>query len=109
MKRHSHALNEGSFPLGITHSEGKTSNGSPRQTSPSGRLLEELLMMAAETSYESGEEILSLQEHHSALLILLLFICRIRPDLLKNMQCYLMSLNFECKKGCFNKHLCQNE
>ncbi|NXR42093.1 CE295 protein, partial [Zosterops hypoxanthus] len=53
VKRHSHALNEGSFPLGITHSEGKTSNGSPRQTSPSGRLLEELLMMAAETSYES--------------------------------------------------------
>ncbi|NXM62483.1 CE295 protein, partial [Illadopsis cleaveri] len=53
VKRHSHALPEGSFPLGITHYEGKASNGSARQTSPSGRLLEELLMMAAETSYES--------------------------------------------------------
>ncbi|NXY28348.1 CE295 protein, partial [Pomatorhinus ruficollis] len=53
VKHHSHAVHEGSFPLGITHYEGKASNGSPRQTSPSGRLLEELLMMAAETSYES--------------------------------------------------------
>ncbi|NWR07797.1 CE295 protein, partial [Paradoxornis webbianus] len=53
VKSHSHALHEGSFPLGTAHYEGKVSNGSPRQTSPSGRLLEELLMMAAETSYES--------------------------------------------------------
>ncbi|NXV10116.1 CE295 protein, partial [Cettia cetti] len=52
VKRHGHALHEGTFPLGITHYEGKASNGSPRQT-PSGKLLEELLMMAAETSYES--------------------------------------------------------
>uniref|UniRef100_A0A8C3QEM5 ALMS motif domain-containing protein n=1 Tax=Cyanoderma ruficeps TaxID=181631 RepID=A0A8C3QEM5_9PASS len=55
VKHHSHALHEGSFPLGITHYEGKASNGSPRQTSPSGRLLEELLMMTAETSYESAQ------------------------------------------------------
>ncbi|NXR67708.1 CE295 protein, partial [Rhadina sibilatrix] len=53
LKCHSHALHEGTFPLGITHYEGKASNGSPRQTHPSGRLLEELLMMAAETSFES--------------------------------------------------------
>ncbi|NWH85757.1 CE295 protein, partial [Aegithalos caudatus] len=53
VKHHSHALHEGTFPLGITHYEGKASNGSPRQTKPSGRLLEELLMMAAETSCES--------------------------------------------------------
>ncbi|XP_066197413.1 centrosomal protein of 295 kDa isoform X1 [Sylvia atricapilla] len=55
VKHHGHAPHEGSFPLGITHSEGKASHGSPRQTSPSGRLLEELLMMAAETSYESAQ------------------------------------------------------
>ncbi|NWZ43986.1 CE295 protein, partial [Brachypodius atriceps] len=53
VKRHGRALHEGSSPLGITHCEEKASNGSPRQTSPSGRLLEELLMMAAETSCES--------------------------------------------------------
>ncbi|NXR79166.1 CE295 protein, partial [Pycnonotus jocosus] len=53
VKCHSHTLHEGSSPLGITHYEGKASSGSPRQTSPSGRLLEELLMMAAETSCES--------------------------------------------------------
>ncbi|XP_063250548.1 centrosomal protein of 295 kDa isoform X2 [Prinia subflava] len=55
VKRHSHALHEGTFPVGITHYEGKASNGSPRQINPSGRLLEELLMMAAETSYESAQ------------------------------------------------------
>ncbi|NWU44614.1 CE295 protein, partial [Hylia prasina] len=53
VKRHSHALHEGTFSLGIAHYEGKASNGSPKQTDPSGRLLEELLMMAAETSCES--------------------------------------------------------
>ncbi|NWV75156.1 CE295 protein, partial [Dasyornis broadbenti] len=53
VKRHSHALHEGTLPLGITNYEGKTSNGSPRQTNPSGRLLQELLTMAAETSYDS--------------------------------------------------------
>lgn len=67
MKRHSPALHEGTFPLGITNYEGKASNESPKQTNPSGRLLQELLMMAAETSYDSGEEILSLQEHYSAI------------------------------------------
>lgn len=61
MKHHSHALHEGTFPLGITNYEGKASDGSPRQTNPSGRLLQELLTMAAETSYDSGEEILFLQ------------------------------------------------
>ncbi|NXB82286.1 CE295 protein, partial [Donacobius atricapilla] len=53
VKRHSHALHEGTFPLGITNYEGKASNGSPKQTNPSGRLLEELLKMAAESSYDS--------------------------------------------------------
>ncbi|NXQ23951.1 CE295 protein, partial [Alaudala cheleensis] len=53
MKHHSHALHEATFSLGITSYEEKASNGSPRQTNPSGRLLQELLMMAAETSYDS--------------------------------------------------------
>ncbi|NWT17485.1 CE295 protein, partial [Vireo altiloquus] len=53
VKHQSYALPEGSFSLGITNYEGKASNGSPRQTDPSGRLLQELLMMAAETSYDS--------------------------------------------------------
>ncbi|NXM20152.1 CE295 protein, partial [Ploceus nigricollis] len=53
VKPHSHALHEGTFPLGITDYDGKTSNESPRQTNPSGRLLQELLMMAAETSCDS--------------------------------------------------------
>ncbi|NXI84963.1 CE295 protein, partial [Rhipidura dahli] len=53
VKHHSHALHEDTFPLGITSYEGKASSGSPRQTNPSGRLLQELLMMAAETSYDS--------------------------------------------------------
>ncbi|NWH32414.1 CE295 protein, partial [Chloropsis hardwickii] len=53
VKHHSRALHGDTFPLGMTNYEGKASNGSPRQTSPSGRLLQELLMMAAETSYDS--------------------------------------------------------
>ncbi|NXS89734.1 CE295 protein, partial [Erpornis zantholeuca] len=53
VKHDSHALRGCTFPLGITNYEGKASNGSPRQTDPSGRLLQELLMMAAETSYDS--------------------------------------------------------
>ncbi|NXY17858.1 CE295 protein, partial [Atrichornis clamosus] len=53
VKHSSHALHEGTLPLGMTNYEGKSSNGSPRQTKPSGRLLQELLMMAAETSYDS--------------------------------------------------------
>lgn len=77
VKHHSYALHGGAFPLGMTNYDRKASNGSPRQTNPSGRLLQELLMMAAETSCDSGEEILSIEEYHSALLILLLFICRI--------------------------------
>ncbi|NWQ62245.1 CE295 protein, partial [Neopipo cinnamomea] len=44
---------EGSLPSSITNCEEQTSNGSPRQTRPSGRLLQELLMMAAENSYDS--------------------------------------------------------
>ncbi|XP_058714763.1 centrosomal protein of 295 kDa isoform X2 [Poecile atricapillus] len=55
VKCHSHALHEGTLPLGITNFEGKASSGSPRQASPSGRLLQELLMMAAETSYDSAQ------------------------------------------------------
>ncbi|XP_014108215.1 PREDICTED: centrosomal protein of 295 kDa [Pseudopodoces humilis] len=55
VKCHSHALHEGTLPLGITNYEGKASSGSPRQASPSGRLLQELLMMAAETSYDSAQ------------------------------------------------------
>ncbi|NWR13973.1 CE295 protein, partial [Emberiza fucata] len=53
VKRHSHALHEGIFPSGIASYEGKASNENPRQTNPPGRLLRELLMMAAETSCES--------------------------------------------------------
>ncbi|XP_050190040.1 LOW QUALITY PROTEIN: centrosomal protein of 295 kDa [Myiozetetes cayanensis] len=48
-------LCEGSLPSSITNYEEQTSNGSPRQTKPSGRLLQELLMMAAETSYDSAQ------------------------------------------------------
>ncbi|XP_068037609.1 centrosomal protein of 295 kDa isoform X2 [Anomalospiza imberbis] len=55
VKHHSHALHEGSFPLGITNYDRKASNGSPRQTNPSGRLLQELLMLAAETSCDSAQ------------------------------------------------------
>ncbi|XP_077030096.1 centrosomal protein of 295 kDa isoform X2 [Agelaius phoeniceus] len=40
---------------GITSYEGKAPNESPRQTNPPGRLLQELLMMAAETSCESAQ------------------------------------------------------
>ncbi|XP_071288867.1 centrosomal protein of 295 kDa [Agelaius tricolor] len=40
---------------GVTSYEGKASNESPRQTNPPGRLLQELLMMAAETSCESAQ------------------------------------------------------
>ncbi|NXO83627.1 CE295 protein, partial [Sitta europaea] len=53
VKRHSHVLHEGTSPLGITNYEGEASNRSPKQNSPSGRLLQELLTMAAETSYDS--------------------------------------------------------
>ncbi|XP_056358260.1 centrosomal protein of 295 kDa [Oenanthe melanoleuca] len=55
VKRHSHALHEGTFPLGIPNYERIASNESPKQTDPSGRLLQELLMMSAETSYDSAQ------------------------------------------------------
>ncbi|KAI1242057.1 hypothetical protein IHE44_0005573 [Lamprotornis superbus] len=55
VKCHSHAPHESTFPLGVTNYEGKASNESPKQTNPSGRLLQELLMMAAETSYDSAQ------------------------------------------------------
>ncbi|XP_053790250.1 centrosomal protein of 295 kDa isoform X3 [Vidua chalybeata] len=55
VKHYSHALHEGTFPLGITNYDRKASNGSPRQTNPSGRLLQELLMLAAETSCDSAQ------------------------------------------------------
>ncbi|XP_021400656.2 centrosomal protein of 295 kDa isoform X4 [Lonchura striata] len=55
VKHHSYALHGGAFPLGMTNYDRKASNGSPRQTNPSGRLLQELLMMAAETSCDSAQ------------------------------------------------------
>ncbi|NWS17017.1 CE295 protein, partial [Pachyramphus minor] len=53
VKCYSPTLCEGRLPSSITNYEEQTSNGSPRQTKPSGRLLQELLMMAADTSYDS--------------------------------------------------------
>ncbi|NXG13179.1 CE295 protein, partial [Grallaria varia] len=50
---YSHTLHEGRLPLSIGNYEEQTSNGSPRQTKPSGRLLQELLMMVSEASYDS--------------------------------------------------------
>ncbi|XP_017693298.1 PREDICTED: centrosomal protein of 295 kDa isoform X3 [Lepidothrix coronata] len=55
VKCYSPTFCEGRLPLSITNYEEQTSNGSPRQTKPSGRLLQELLMMAAETSYDSAQ------------------------------------------------------
>ncbi|NXK94650.1 CE295 protein, partial [Formicarius rufipectus] len=49
----SHTLREGRLLLSIANYKEQISNGSPRQTKPSGRLLQELLRMAAETSYDS--------------------------------------------------------
>ncbi|NXT19471.1 CE295 protein, partial [Syrrhaptes paradoxus] len=54
MKRYSHAPHEeGRSPLSITNCEEQTSNGSPRQSKQSSRLLQEMLMMTAENSYDS--------------------------------------------------------
>ncbi|NWU62919.1 CE295 protein, partial [Pterocles burchelli] len=54
MKRYSHALHEeGRSPLSTTNCEEQTSNGSPRQSKQSSRLLQELLLMTAENSYDS--------------------------------------------------------
>ncbi|XP_051636303.1 centrosomal protein of 295 kDa isoform X2 [Manacus candei] len=55
MKCYSPTFCEGRLPLSITNYEEQTSNGSSRQTKPSGRLLQDLLMMAAETSYDSAQ------------------------------------------------------
>ncbi|KFV05154.1 Centrosomal protein KIAA1731, partial [Pterocles gutturalis] len=53
-KRYSHALHEeGKSPLSITNCEEQTFNGSPRQSKQSSRLLQEVLMMTAENSYDS--------------------------------------------------------
>ncbi|NXG10859.1 CE295 protein, partial [Sakesphorus luctuosus] len=53
VKCYSHTLGEARVPSSTPNYEEQTSNGSPRQTKPSGRLLQELLMMAAETSCDS--------------------------------------------------------
>ncbi|KGL90169.1 Centrosomal protein KIAA1731, partial [Charadrius vociferus] len=54
MKRYSRAFHEeGSLPSSITNCKEQISNGSPRQNKQSSRLLQEVLMMAAENSYES--------------------------------------------------------
>ncbi|NXU85016.1 CE295 protein, partial [Xiphorhynchus elegans] len=53
VRYYSHTLREDKLPLRIANYEEQTSDGSPRQTKPSGRLLQELLTMAAETSYDS--------------------------------------------------------
>ncbi|XP_027501271.1 centrosomal protein of 295 kDa isoform X3 [Corapipo altera] len=55
VKCYSPTFCESRLPLSITNCEEQTSSGSPRQTKPSGRLLQELLMMAAETSYDSAQ------------------------------------------------------
>ncbi|XP_010085627.1 PREDICTED: centrosomal protein KIAA1731 homolog, partial [Pterocles gutturalis] len=55
-KRYSHALHEeGKSPLSITNCEEQTFNGSPRQSKQSSRLLQEVLMMTAENSYDSAQ------------------------------------------------------
>ncbi|XP_074937274.1 centrosomal protein of 295 kDa isoform X1 [Phalacrocorax aristotelis] len=56
VKRYSHALHEeGRFPSSITTYEEQTSNGSPRQSKRSSRLLQEVLMTTAENSYDSAQ------------------------------------------------------
>ncbi|NWS66796.1 CE295 protein, partial [Crotophaga sulcirostris] len=54
MKCYSRALcEESKLPLSITNYEERISNGSPNQSKHSSRLLQEVLMMAAENSYDS--------------------------------------------------------
>ncbi|KFV41695.1 Centrosomal protein KIAA1731, partial [Tyto alba] len=54
VKRYSHAVCEGGrLPLSITNYEEQISNGSPRQSKQSSRLLQEVLLMTAEKSYDS--------------------------------------------------------
>ncbi|KFO80231.1 Centrosomal protein KIAA1731, partial [Cuculus canorus] len=51
---YSHALHEEDrLPLSITKYEEQIANGSPRQSKQSSRLLQEVLMMTAENSYDS--------------------------------------------------------
>ncbi|NXN62128.1 CE295 protein, partial [Rynchops niger] len=53
-KRYSHAFHEGGrLPPSVTSCREQISNGSPRQSKQSSRLLQEVLMMAAENSYDS--------------------------------------------------------
>ncbi|XP_009957195.1 PREDICTED: centrosomal protein KIAA1731 homolog, partial [Leptosomus discolor] len=56
VKRYSHALwEEGKLPSSITGRKEQISNGCPRQSKQSNRLLQEVLMMTAENSYDSGQ------------------------------------------------------
>ncbi|KFP57701.1 Centrosomal protein KIAA1731, partial [Cathartes aura] len=54
VKRYSHGLHEeGKLPSSITNYEEQISNGSPTQSKQSSRLLQEVLMMTADNSYDS--------------------------------------------------------
>ncbi|NXF60190.1 CE295 protein, partial [Ciccaba nigrolineata] len=54
VKHYSHALHEeGRLPLSITNYEEQISNGSPRQSKQSISLLQQVLLMTAENSYDS--------------------------------------------------------
>ncbi|XP_042648365.1 centrosomal protein of 295 kDa isoform X2 [Tyto alba] len=56
VKRYGHAVCEGGrLPLSITNYEEQISNGSPRQSKQSSRLLQEVLLMTAEKSYDSAQ------------------------------------------------------
>ncbi|XP_074716393.1 centrosomal protein of 295 kDa [Strix uralensis] len=56
VKHYSHALHEeGRLPLSITNYEEQISNGSPRQSKQSSRLLQQVLLMTAENSYDSAQ------------------------------------------------------
>ncbi|XP_075583661.1 centrosomal protein of 295 kDa isoform X1 [Pelecanus crispus] len=55
VKHYSHALHEGRLPSSIMKYEEEVSNGSPRQSEQSSRLLREVLMMTAENSYDSAQ------------------------------------------------------
>ncbi|NXO57153.1 CE295 protein, partial [Aramus guarauna] len=54
VKHYSHALHEeGRLPLNIANCEEQISTRSPKQSKQSSRLLQEVLLMTAENSYES--------------------------------------------------------
>ncbi|KAM6212009.1 centrosomal protein of 295 kDa isoform 1-T3 [Sarcoramphus papa] len=56
VKRYSHGLHEeGKLPSSITNYVEQISNGSPRQSKQSSRLLQEVLMMTADNSYDSAQ------------------------------------------------------